>query len=283
MNPRRAIKAILATPPLVGVYARYLSRRSPKSQTDESVLLRQIVGAHNIPRSFVEFGFHAKEFNCSALTGDFDGLLIDGNHATVALATSLLPRKISAVNRLLDLDNLNVILDYCEGKPFGVLSVDVDGNDCWFVERLIALKPAVIVAEYNASLGLRPITVPYSPIFDRHAEHKSGWYHGASLTALHGLCASRGYSLAAVSAGGCNAFFLRNDLKGSDLAPASAYRKNTLRNQWSKSTAAQQWEADQTHAIHRKDRGRSTLTARPLGSRGCQGWGRRTSGRNTVR
>jgi len=242
MSLRRAVKAILTKPPLIGAYARYLSHRSPQSQTDEGMLLRQLADVHKIPRTFVEFGFHYREFNCSTMIGDFDGLLIDGEKATVALARLLLPRNIQIVHKFLDLENLNVILDYCEGKPLGVLSVDVDGNDYWFIERLIALKPAVLAAEYNASFGLRAVTVPYSPTFDRRAEHDSGWYHGASLTALHNLCAAGGYSLAAVSSGGCNAFFVRNDLRGPDLSPASAYRENTLRNEWSKTTAAEQWD-----------------------------------------
>lgn len=76
-----------------------------------------------------------------------------------------------------------------------MLSVDVDGNDYWFLKALLPARPAVVVVEYNASFGLNPVTVPYEPAFDRMAKHDSGWYHGASITALTKLCKTHGYKM----------------------------------------------------------------------------------------
>jgi hypothetical protein len=97
-----------------------------------------------------------------------------------------------------------------------------------------------VIVEYNASLGLRPLTVPYDRTFERHAKHPSGWYHGASITALHTLCARSGYRLVAVSDSGVNVFFMREAARS--LEPSEAYRQNRLRNGWSSTTAPQQWQ-----------------------------------------
>jgi len=66
------------------------------------------------------------------------------------------------------------------------------------------------------------------------------WYHGASITALHALCARSGYRLVAVSDSGINLFFMRDAARS--LEPSEAYRENRLRNGWSNTTAPQQWQ-----------------------------------------
>jgi hypothetical protein len=95
----------------------------------------------------------------------------------------------------------------------------------------------VICVEYNASFGLEPVSVPYDPTFDRHKKHASGWYPGASLTALAKLCACSGYGLAAISDAGANAFFTR----AGKLDPVTSWRSNTLRDDWSGKNAEQQF------------------------------------------
>ncbi|TJV02424.1 MAG: hypothetical protein E5Y18_27835, partial [Mesorhizobium sp.] len=53
---------------------------------------------------------------------------------------------------------------------------------------------------------------------------------------------TQGYKLVAVSAAGGNAFFLPQDSAVTDLEPVTAYRESSLRNQWSNTTAKDQWE-----------------------------------------
>ena len=116
-----------------------------------------------------------------------------------------------------------------EFPRIGVLSIDVDGNDYWFLKRLIDAEPEVLCVEYNATLGLAPITVPYDPAFDRMKKHPSGWYHGASLSALCKLAGRYGYGIAAVSEAGANVFFTRD----GRLDPSAVWRPNRLRDEWS--------------------------------------------------
>jgi hypothetical protein len=216
------------------LYYRLQMARS-KGQSDEGRIIADLT--KGAPRTFVEFGFHPIEFNCAEMARDpeWRGLLIDGDARPVDDARALFSGRIKIVETFLTLDNLAFIKS--NFAKLGVLSIDVDGNDYWFLENLIDADPSVICVEYNSSFGLDPITVPYDPTFDRHQKHSRGWYHGASLTALARLCASRGYGLAAVSSAGANAFFTR----AGQLDPESAWKPNALRESYSGVAHDAQW------------------------------------------
>jgi hypothetical protein len=238
-----------------GLYAvyRHFTGFDPRdigpSQSNEADILDRLLAQVATPRTFCEFGFSLSEFNCGRLLlQGWRGLLIDGDVKQVGRAQAVFGRgdlNVSAVRAFLDTTNVRSILGaHFQRDALGVLSVDVDGNDYWLLCALISLQPAVIVVEYNASFGLRPVSVPYDPTFERHQKHPSGWYHGASMTAFHALGARHGYSLVTVSDSGINLFFVRDELLPPAVArlePAQAYRENQLRNQWSTTTAAEQW------------------------------------------
>jgi hypothetical protein len=206
-----------------------------KGQSDEAAILDRLT--EYSARTFVEFGFHPAEFNCAALARkpEWQGLLIDGNARQVRDGRALFPERIMVEEAFLTLDNLDLIRSAF--PKIGVLSIDVDGNDYWFLKGLIDVSPDVICIEYNSTFGLESITVPYDPSFDRHVKHPSGWYHGASLTALSELCAKSGYGLAAVSNAGGNAFFTRDGM----LDPARAWKPSLLRQQYSGVPHDEQW------------------------------------------
>jgi hypothetical protein len=208
-----------------------------KGQSDEGRIIADLT--KDAPRTFVQFGFHPIEFNCAEFARDAEwrGLLIDGNARQVKDARSLFSDRIKIVEAFLTRDNLEFIKSTF--AKIGVLSIDVDGNDYWFLEKLIDTEPSVICVEYNSSFGLEPVTVPYDPAFDRHQKHPQGWYHGASLTALAKLCASRGYGLTAVSSAGLNAFFT----KAGRLDPIAAWKPNAFRQRFSGIPHERQWEA----------------------------------------
>ncbi|CCV14986.1 hypothetical protein [Mesorhizobium sp. STM 4661] len=230
----RLIKKIT---PLRRMYYRSLIAKGIGGQSDEGQILLQLAKETDAPKTFIEFGFHPIQFNCAALMGSFKGLLIDANSQQIADARAVLPSNIRIEERFLDLENLDFIR-----KAFskvGVLSIDIDGNDYWFLEKLLDIEPSVISIEYNPSFLDRSISVVYDPVFDRHRKHSTAWYHGASLTAMAKLCATKGYGLAAVSDGGVNAFFT----KTGKLDPKTAWRPSELRAKWSGTTPQQQWDA----------------------------------------
>lgn len=175
------------------LYYRAKMFKGARGQSDEAKIISDLTESVDAPKTFIEFGFHPIEFNCASLakSSDWRGLLIDGSARQVSDARSILPKRVEIAEAFLTLNNLDFIKS--KFQTLGVLSIDVDGNDYWFLETLIDIKPSVICVEYNASFGLEPISVPYDADFDRHQKHPSGWYHGASLSALAKLCAAHGY------------------------------------------------------------------------------------------
>ncbi len=155
-------------------------------------------------------------------------MLLDGNPYNVKIASIAYSKKIVSKCMWLTLENLAFIESYAKSRDIGILSIDVDGNDYWFLKKLIKIKPAIIIAEYNSSFGLRPITVPYDQNFDRTEKHESWTYFGASLSAINHLANLHGYSLIEVGNSGINAFFVRNDMMTIDdckLEPEHAFRE----------------------------------------------------------
>jgi hypothetical protein len=139
------------------LYYRLKVLRS-RGQSDESHILSVL--ARHAARTFIEFGFHPIEFNCAALArnADWRGLLIDGSSRRVEDARAILPSRVEVVETFLALHNLDLIRT--KFTQLGVLSIDVDGNDYWFLKALIDINPTVICVEYDASFGLEPISVP---------------------------------------------------------------------------------------------------------------------------
>jgi hypothetical protein len=214
----------------------------PKAQNDESTIISALLRRYLVPETFIEFGFSGWEFNCATLARTWRGLLVDGDLYNVWIARTIFRKNITSMQLWLTLETPASLESWIGTDPLGILSVDVDGNDYWFLQRLIVKRPALIIAEYNSSLGLHPVTVPYDPQFDRIRKHDSRTYYGCSLSALNHLARQHGYSLVQVSESGVNAFFVRDDLLQPDemaLDPASAFKEKVFKDG---SRSAEQWE-----------------------------------------
>ena len=100
----------------------------------------------------------------------------------------------------------------------GILSIDIDGNDYWVWEAIDVVSPAIVIIEYNSRFGKdKAVTIPYNPSFVRSKAHYSMLYAGASLKALYDLGKAKGYSFVGSNSAGNNAFFVRSDLKPSNI------------------------------------------------------------------
>jgi hypothetical protein len=223
-----------------------------RSQNDneEANYLVRLCEAIDAEKSFVEFGFGVFEFNSVGLAKKkFKGLLIDGSKDNCSLANKMFKKlklPINSIHHWIELGKLHPIekfIDDLNGN-LGVLNVDVDGNDYWILkDLLLKCKPDVICVEHNASFGLRPISVPYKPDFDRHEEHQSGWYHGASISAFYRLL-EPDYGLVKNIAG-LNLVFVRKDklINGlNTLSANQAWTEPLLRNKLSSTTSEEQWQ-----------------------------------------
>jgi hypothetical protein len=206
------------------------------SQNGEDGILAYLfaqIGAEDF--RFVEIGIGTgEECNTANLAISFGwmGLMIEANENSVFYARrffrrlSTSPPKVAAgkvtpenVNGLLRENGFTGSID--------LLSIDIDGNDYWVLQAIDAVRPRVLILEYNTSYGpTRSLTVKYDPEFDPKKYHPAGWYHGASLTALTKLAKSKGLALIGCDSRGVNAFFVREDLLGGEireLAPEEAF------------------------------------------------------------
>lgn len=239
----RTIKRLVKSSPLVkpAIFAKGLVTR-PVSQNEEATIIRRLLSRYEVPKLFVEFGFSGWEFNCASLIETWEGLLLDGLGYNITIGNIIYPKNINVLEQWLTLETLGTIRDFVADRPLGILSIDVDGNDYWFLEDLISLRPSIVSVEYNASLGHHAVTVPYDPAFDRRTKHESRTYFGASLIALTRLASQHGYSLIDVTQSGINAFFVRNDHLTDDdivLDPHQAYREKLFPDH---SRPSQQWD-----------------------------------------
>ena len=153
-------------------------------------------------------------------------------------------KNIQVIKRFINLNNLDDIFDM---KKLGCLSIDIDGNEYWVLEKILSKKvvPEVIITEYNASFLDHEVTVPYDENFNIHKKHSSLWYHGASLSAFHKLLSKYNFVLVKVINGTNAVFVLEKLLQTTNLkkySPLEIYEECQSRNKKGKNTAKEQFE-----------------------------------------
>ena len=103
-------------------------------------------------------------------------------------------------------------------EDLDLLSIDIDGNDYHVWKALGAIRPRVVIIEYNPRFP-PPIRVvkQYDPDYRWSADTDIG----ASLQSLTDLATAKGYDLVGTCIGGLNAIYVRSDVAG-DLFLKSA-------------------------------------------------------------
>lgn len=201
------------------------------SQNGEDGIIRYLfaeVGYES--RYFVEFGFGARQCNALRLMihEQFRGLMMDGSAEQCDFfnraAAKLKVPDVKAIHTLVDLDNLeSLIADSNVPPDIDFLSIDVNGNDYWFWEKLDVISPRIACIEYNSGLGPEwSCTIPYAADFERFSVHPSGFFAGASLRALETLGEKKGFRLVGCDSTGTNAFFLRDDIDAPQIPTLTA-------------------------------------------------------------
>jgi hypothetical protein len=191
------------------------------SQADEDGMIAEIVRRVGLDRgTFCEFGVgNGVECNTLALAArGWRGFWISGEAIAFSPA-DVDPQFFRFDQSWVDLDNIVRLFrrnaDAMGLEQVDVLSFDLDSRDLFFLEKLLndGLRPAVVVAEYNAKFA-PPIRWSIPP--DDPTPWRGTDYFGASLASLAALFGEFGYRLVACNpATGCNAFFVRGDLSMS--------------------------------------------------------------------
>lgn len=230
----------LSLPPLHETEYRVFSQNG---EDGIIAFLFALVGTEH--KRFFEIGIQTGvECNAAnlAINDSWDGWFVEGNPAMAKVAAryysshpNTWTRDIRVIESFVMKENVNLLIEE-QGIAGRVdfFSLDIDGMGWWIWNEMKGLSPRIVTVEYNASFGPDlVVTVPYKPDFERHREHPSGIYHGASLRAFVQLGQEKGYRFVGCNSTGANAFFVRNDLAG-DVLPAVAvehgYRPSSYRN-----------------------------------------------------
>lgn len=195
------------------------------SQFGDDGIIQYLIARLEIPQeltSFVEFGvqdYSESNTRFLLLNDNWRGLVMDGdkgNIESIAARDMYWRHDLTALCRWIDRDNINAILQESGfAGPIGILSIDIDGNDYWVWQRIEAVQPIIVIAEYNSVFGARQaVTVPYDPAFHRTKAHYSNLYWGASLPALATLGRSKGYAFVGSNLAGNNAYFVHESYVG---------------------------------------------------------------------
>lgn len=200
-----------------------LSELSIFSQNGEDGVIEALIRVLEVePPFFVEFGVgDGSECNTRLLTDVFgwSGLYIEPD----AEAFARLDRRhrhlsrIECVNDAVTPANVDDLFGrYSVPERFGLLSIDIDGQDYWVWQALgDRYRPAIVVIECNTAYD-RDQAVVEAPGLP-YPTHFVATF-GASVAAVERLGAAKGYRLVHVEQTGVNAFLVRDDLLGGDAA-----------------------------------------------------------------
>ncbi len=218
---------------LAGVLARISDAEFKVfSQFGDDGIIQYLIHQIGIPRDkqiFIEFGvqdYQESNTRFLLMSDNWRGLILDGDKANIDFViqgADFWRYDLTAAAAFIDRDNVNdLFLQHGFSGEIGLLSIDIDGNDYWVWERIEAVNPIIVVAEYNSTFGAHhAVTIPYDPTFQRSHAHYSNLYWGASLKALCLLAERKGYAFVGSNSAGNNAYFVRVD-KLTNIMPLDA-------------------------------------------------------------
>ena len=117
-------------------------------------------------------------------------------------------------------ENINQVLIQANNEPEpDLMVIDIDGGDYAVIQSLQAVKPRVLVVEFEKRFRER-----HSVVQSGRADFSKRWQQSGatSLPAWVKLLESKGYTLCAVGSCGFNAFFIRSDVATDRLLSLTA-------------------------------------------------------------
>jgi hypothetical protein len=139
----------------------------------------------------------------------WDGILFEGDNEKVKQNQDT----IKIYNEYITSQNVNDLFEkYNVPQKFGVLSIDVDGDDAYIFESIDydRFSPDLIIIEYNPGLPNHiPIRYKEQGINQTRENVEMGYY-GANLNSMCDIAIKKGYKF--VTTCDWNLFFIRKDL-----------------------------------------------------------------------
>ena len=201
------------------------------SQNNEDGIIEHIFSKLPNNKFFVELGFDF--FECNSLNlikNGWSGILIDADEDKCIKIESCLKffypnNNVIILNKTINRENINeLIFSKINQNSIDFLSIDIDGNDYWVLEKIDTNKINVICSEYNHWLGNNILKViPYNKNFI----YKYDYYSGASLHSYVNLLNSKNFNLVAVDSSGTNAFYIKKKFSQhfEILSAAKSFKK----------------------------------------------------------
>jgi len=185
------------------------------SQADEDGLTLEIIKRLDISKgTFVELGVGPGVENNTLilLASGWSGYWIGGEDLLFDIPPN---SRLSFHKSWITKENVTKLLKndvlYQEPNSVDLLSIDLDGNDIYFLDKILTegTKPKIIISEYNSKF---PPPIRFSIAYDKNHLWERDDYQGSSLQNLVDLLCSFGYKLICCNAAtGVNAFFVHED------------------------------------------------------------------------
>lgn len=196
------------------ILAKYIDELLPKDQPRTVV----DIGAGNGVRWSNSYALLLAGWKTLGVEAD------EQKHALLARAYRKFPRARASRSRA-DPDNIGALLkEFDIEKNFGVLCLDIDGNDYWVLDAILAnFRPGLVVTEINENI---PPPLRFVVKFDPDFQLRYHFY-GYSIAALEDLCEKHSYGILELEYN--NAFLAPSEIGAGRFRDAeSAYREGYL-------------------------------------------------------
>ena len=151
-----------------------------------------------------------------------------------------------ASNALADPQNIGTLLsEFGVERNFGVLCLDIDGNDYWVLDAILSeFRPGLVVTEINENI---PPPFRFAVKFDPNFQLRYHFY-GYSIAALEDLCRKHNYGILELEYN--NAFLAPAELGAADFRPAEAvYQKGYLNRPERRQRFASNLDMEPVHSL----------------------------------
>ena len=190
------------------------------SQFGVDGIIQYLINKIKIPNEiFIEFGasdYLESNTRFLLMNNNWKGLIIDGSKEYIDFIKKdriYYRHQLTAIQSFITKDNINdLIKSNIKIKDIGLLSIDIDGNDYWVWKEINAVRPIIVICEYNNLFGWKDaLVVPYQKNFVVYKAHYSCLYFGTSIRALVDLAQRKGYDFIGCDSEGVDAIFVRKE------------------------------------------------------------------------
>jgi hypothetical protein len=156
------------------------------------------------------------------------------------------PRAQACHSRVNPSNVLSLLEQFDIESDFGVLCLDIDGNDYWVLNAILSkFRPGLVVTEINENI---PPPLRFVVKFDPEFQLRHHFY-GYSIAALEDLCEKHDYGILQLEYN--NAFLAPREIAGNRLRDAqSAYREGYLDKEDRKKRFASNLDMETLHSLN---------------------------------